>query len=503
MSPWRRVGLAGGAGGVLAIVLLLATAGADPSRRALTLLLGAALAAAVVGPWRAAGRGPARARAIGASIDVLAGLGALTLVGLPFASATALLLGGAWVALFALALVALTLLVGRAGQVVATAAGLCLVAWPYVGGPVASSLPPDDRPAALERTLLTPVPALGGTFARTDVMRSAGLYSAFPLGQSLPFSYASPRAALEVVGLAAVALAALALARRRLGGARPARVPAPLLALALMALAPGEARAQLFPEPGPVGGEPTIGPLETRVQLGYWVTDLEGYVKVDGFGGTLEGSKLYFDRTLGLQQIFVVPTFEVHLAWQNAGRVSIQYFEGYWYGEQVSTKPLTYEENVIPPGSYLESRYRFRTIALAGELQIPLTDFLVGKLITTQRYVKFESKIRAIEQGISDRNSVETLVPTVGVGLDVLVWDMISAYGEFQYLDFTIDWFGAKDGRWDFRYQEWRLGVRLELVEHAHVMLEWYSLDLTVEDGRQDRYKQELQGPRLQVAILF
>ncbi len=117
--------------------------------------------------------------------------------------------------------------------------------------------------------------------------------------------------------------------------------------------------------------------------------------------------------------------------------------------------------------------------------------------------MKFESKIRSVQNGISDRNSVETLVPTVGLGLDVSIWQIISAYGDLQYLDFSLDWFGAKDGRWDYNYREWRLGVRLELVEHAHVLLEWYSLELTVEDGRQDRYKQSLMGPRIQVAILF
>lgn len=503
MSAWRRVGLAGGAGAALAIVLLLVTSGADPSRRAMALLVGAALAVAVVGPWRASACPGRRGRAFGAALDVLAGVTGLALVGALAAPAGAVLQGAVWVALFGLALVGLTLLVGRAGQVLATALGLALIAWPYVGGSFAADLPPEQRPVALERTLLSPLPVLGGTFARADVMRSGGLYAAFPLGQSLPFSYAAPRAALEVVGLAAFALAALALARARLLRRGAARVPAPVLALALLALAPGEARAQLFPEPGAAGGEPTIGPLQTRVQLGYWVPDLRGYVKVDGFNDRVEGSKMYFDRVLDLEQIFVVPTFEVHLSWQNAGRISVQYFEAAWYGEEVTQVQRQYEENTFPAGSFIESRYRFRTIALAGDLQIPLTDFLTARLITTQRYVRFESKLRSIQNQISDRNSVETLVPTVGVGLDVLIWDIISAYGEIQYLDFTLNWFGAKDDRWEFSYREWRIGVRLELVQHAHVMVEWFSLELTVEDGLSDRYKQDLQGPRLQVAILF
>lgn len=523
MSPWRRVALAGAAGVAVGVVLLLVTSGADPARSLGVLLVAGALAAAVVGPWRAGLRGSAcsggpssRARAQAAALEVLGGASGLTLAGLPLAASQGagggpglLLLGAAWVALFGLALVGLTLLVGRAGQVVATAAGLLLVAWPYLGGPAAAALPADRRPAALEATLLTPVPVLGGSFAQADVMRSGGLYAAFPLGQSLPFAYAAPRAALTWAALAALTLAALALTRARLRAAWPRqgaggpRLAAPLLALGLVAFTPGEARAQLFPQPEAGGGEPEIGPLQTRVHLGYWVPALRGYVKIDGYNDRVEGSKLSFDRVLDLEQIFVVPTFEVHLAWANAGQISLQYFEAAWYGEAVTTVPRNYEEATFPAGAYIESRYRFRTIALGGELQVPLTDFLTLRLLTTQRYVRFESKLRSVQNAISKRNSVETLVPTLGAGLDVMLMDIISLYGDVQYLDFSISWFGGNDGRWDYQYREWHVGVRLELVEHAHVMLEWFSLELTVTDGDKDRYKQELNGPRLQVAILF
>lgn len=537
MSAWRNGGptVIGAAAGVtLGLLTLLARGGSGSERAALAVLLvAAAVVVAVVGPWRAAERGPRRA-----ALDVLLASASVALPGLALGKAGALLGGALWVALFGLALVGLTLVVGgrlggpperperagpgpwperqargakaghTVGQVVATAAGLLLVAWPHVGGGIAAGLGKDARATALEVTLLTPLPVLGGTFAGADVLRSGRLYGEFPLGQSLPFGYASPTLALEVVAAAALLLALLAAGRAR-AARRPdrARLPAaaPLLALGLLFALPGQAQAQLFPEPSSGDGTPQIGDLSTRVNLGYWPANLTGYLQVDARDGT-KGSKFSFDRVLELEDIFVIPTFEVSFAWENGGRIGIQYLEGVWYGEAVNGQPRRYEESVFNAGDFLESRYRYRTIAFMGEVFIPLTfisDALTLRIITTQRYIKQESKVRSVTSRQSERNSIETLVPTLGVGIDLLIWEVISGYADIQYLDFTTSWFGGEDGRWEMHYREWHVGVRLELVEHAHVMLEWYSVETTVEDGRKDKYRQDLSGPRLQVAILF
>lgn len=499
MSAWRPVACAGGAGAALGLVSLLATGAVEhAAARGAVLLLAAAVAVAVVAPWRAASR---RARA--AALEVVALVAGAALVGLVAVGAP--VAGAAWVALFGLALVGLTRLAGRAGQPVATAAGLLLVAAPYVAGPLTLGLGAGARPAALAATLHAPVAALGGTFAGVDALRSGRLYREFPLVDTLPFQYPTPGQALAVVGLAALVLAALALlrahARRALAPRR--RAPAPLLALLLLAGAAGDARAQLFPEPSAGPDGPQIGDLQTRVQLGYWVPRLTGYAQVAGFDGERPGSQLSFRRVLQLDPAYVLPTFEVHLAWQNAGRVYAQYIENVWHGEAVTDVPRFFEEAEFPAGAFIETRYRFRTIALGGELHIPISDFLTLRLITTQRYVKHEIRVRSVTQGISERNSVETFMPTIGGGIDIFIWNVISAYGDIQWLDVSTSLFGAVDPRWKYRYVEWRVGVRLELVQHAHLALELYSLDTTITDSGRDRYRQYLFGPRLQVAILF
>ena len=322
-----------------------------------------------------------------------------------------------------------------------------------------------------------------------------------PLGGSMPYGYTSATSARE----AAAAPPPLAPLAARDGPAR-AFASAPLLALGLLLALTGQAQAQLFPEPSSGGGEgPQIGGMSTRVQLGYWPADLTGYMQVDARDGT-KGSKLNYNRVLDLDPIFVIPTFEVSLAWENGGRIGLQYFEGRWVGEEVSNIGRLYEESRFPAGTFLETRYRYRTIALVGEVFVPLTfisDAVTLKIMTTQRYIKQESKIRSVQSGQSDRNSLECLVPTLGVGIDLLIWEMISVYGDIQYLDFTTSWFGGEDGRWEFQYREWHVGVRLELVQHAHIMLEWFDLQTQIVDGGKDKYRTQLAGPRLQVAILF
>jgi hypothetical protein len=389
------------------------------------------------------------------------------------------------------------------------------VAWPYAGGQAAAAVAPGARGDLLAWTLLTPVPVLGSTFAGGSVLRTGRLYGDFPLGQALPYADAAPSRALAAVAAAAALLALLALARsiiarsivaRTLVPRRPAGL-APLAALALLLAAPAPARAQLFPEPQQGDDSPKIGSLETRVNLGYWVPKLDGYIQVNGKGNPGQfGSKLSFNRVLGLEQLYVLPTFEVQLSWANAGAVSLQYFEAVWHGHEFSGVPRNFEEATISAGSFIDTTYHFRTIALAGALYIPLTDFLTGKIITTQRYVRYETNIRSTFPTpvlVSRRNSVETLIPTIGVGLDASIIQQIAVYGDIQWLDFTTDWAGASNTRWTYKYREWHLGVRLELVEHAHVSVEWFFLDTTVIDGGRERYTQTLQGPRVQVAILF
>jgi hypothetical protein len=510
--------LAGGGAAVAGALLLGAGQGAGGLA---VLLVLTALVAVVAAPWRVGLRRAAAPDASPAAL-VLTPLAevAVVLVGLSGAAALlvrpglapAALGGGLWLLGLATSALLAAAALGRHGQLLATGLGLLVVGLPYLAGPAMASAPAGARQTLLELTLLTPVPVLAGTTAGVDVLRGEVLYEGFPLAQALPYAYASPgTAAVAVLGAVAAALLALGV---RLGlrprlpalSAPSAPVRAGLGALALLLLAAAPARAQLVPTPAGTGGAGGEGTLQTRVQLGYWVPLLEGKIKLDGFKGQLTGSNLSFKRVLDMDPALVVPTFEVHLNWASLGKISLQYIESRWTGEKVTAVARKFEEVLIEPASILETTYYYRSISFTGELEVPILDFAKLRLLFTTRYVKHEVRIREYKTTgrlASMRNSVEGILPVLGAGGEVFIWGPIWLYGDIQWLDFRTSLFGGSDKRYDLKYLEWHAGARLELVEHAHISVEYFLLETTVRKGRTDEYEQGLHGFRLQVAILF
>jgi hypothetical protein len=532
----RTTVLGGAILGVAVAALCRIAIGEQPSSDGLLLLL-VATSLSVFVPWRVSQTGasrdpspevqspPALARlAAGplAALAVLVGAGVGAVVGGLGAPAAG---GPLYLLVLSLGLSLVAWRGGEWGQAAASALGLGLLGLPFYAEPALGWLGEEAR---LSLVLHSPLPVLCGTYAGLDLLREPTLYRLFPLGQAIPYVYPSPLAALAVAlgGVAAIfvglhaaprLLAWVALASRarraqsssqdsRSGSSGAARiVAAGALALVLFG-APAQAEAQLFAAPEGEGDSgPEIGDLETRVNLGYYLPILEGFVRLDGNNG-LPGTKFTYGRLLDLEPIFIMPTFEVGFFWSNGGKVFLQYAEGVWNGEQSSIPTRNFEERIIPFQQLLETRYKWRSIAFGQELHIPLWDFLTARILSTQRYVRHDIRIRGFPNGFSGRNSLETVLPTLGLGVDVFIWNVISGYGDVQWLDITTNLLGGEDGRWALSYREWRVGVRFELVEHAHVMAEWYAIETRITDFKRigkETYKQSLMGIRVQVAILF
>lgn len=481
-----------------AIVAGALVSGLAPSQPAAGLALAALLCVLLPARVGAGEEEPARpGRGLAEAGALLLGGGLVA--GLRF-SGSAAASASLYLALFALALAGIAAW-RRGGQAWATGLGALALGFPYLAGPFLGDANPET---ALDLALHSPLAVLCGTCSGLDVLRQGSLYQVFPAAQSLPYAYPSLGAAC----LPLAVLAALAWAPRLpRPSARGGRLISASAALALVLAASAPAQAQgLFPPPTTEGGGG--GGLETRVRLGYYLANIEGFHRVDPNSPRepgVVGARFSYRRNLDLNQAFAIPTFEVELAWKDTGAIRLQYLENIWTGEDQVKQPFRYEEQLLQRFQQIDTRYRFRTISLRLELEIPIASFLKLKLVTTQRYVKNEIKIRASPQLFSVRNSQEAIVPTVGAAADIFIWNVIHAYGDIQWLDFRTSWLGAQDKRWAFRYREWRVGVRLELVEHAHVMVEWYDLFLDIKDGDRDveRYQTHLQGVRVLVAVLF
>lgn len=499
--PPLRLALTSAAAGLLLALLAVPLTPAGPSRPGWLLFAGA-LAAALLAPAVAAGPGDGspwlragRGALCGAGGALGLALGGALLGGAP----GALLGGAAYLALLGAALAAFA---AGAGQVPASLLGLAACALPWWAARALAGLGDLDQ---LRAVLWSPLPALLGTFAGSDPLRQGSLYEAFPPGHSAQFVYLAPGEALLHL-LPLLVLGALPLLLRgALRRAPRAGLGAALLLLALLGGAQ-PARAQAIFEPTPKE-ESAVGDLETRVVLGYWVTRLTGELKLDGENG-VSGNDFSFTRHLDLDPLFVLPTFELGLNWDNGGRIWVQYIEAAWHGETQLGTTRRFEETELTVNSIIETRYKYRAISLAGELHIPVFDFATLRIIETNRYIKHEVKIRSFD-GLnvkSVRDSLEALVPALGVGGDIMIWGPIFAYGDIQWLDFRTSILGGEDGRFKFHHLEYKVGVRLELVDHAHALVEWFQIEHSVKDGKGNGahyYEQNLSGIRVQVAILF
>ena len=242
--------------------------------------------------------------------------------------------------------------------------------------------------------------------------------------------------------------------------------------------------------------------MNTRVRLGYIVPFIDGNFKTTGFTPDRVASRFDIDHDLNFQLQYAIPTFEVDVGWQGAGRVWLEYWELYYKGDFLSPsfEGVTWKNLKVPPGEIGIVDYRFRTIALNGRLDIPVLDFVTLQIVATTRYVHWETKMRVPKTGQKDEAHIDYLFPCIGPGFDVFVVDKVYVYGSVQWLDLELGFGKGEDVI--THYREAHAGVRLELVETAHVGVEFYCLEVGLDNDR-DSYRMRVIGPRIWVEVQF
>jgi hypothetical protein len=202
---------------------------------------------------------------------------------------------------------------------------------------------------------------------------------------------------------------------------------------------------------------------------------------------------------------YAVPTFELELGWKGAGRVWAEYWEVSYEGDFLSPAPIeaVFRNLQVPATEVGVVDYRFRTVAVRGALDIPILDFITLSIIGTTRYVHWFTKVRAPRQFLRDEATLDAFLPGIGPGADVFVFDKVYLYGDITWLDISFAGIlpGEKHGP-KIKYREAHGGVRLELLEQAHVGVEFYLLETGVKDDRHN-YNQRIMGPRIWVGISF
>lgn len=496
----------------LALALVGATAGL-PGPRALAFLLQAeALLVGLAGPWLAArvledgdlARGAARGL-----LHLLLGGAVVTVASLARGGdAVAVALAQVYLGLVGAGLFALTVATGTGrpvrGLVVGLGAAALGLGFPWLGGDLVAALPVEAEASAVSWLVVAcPAVAASGTFAGIDVFRGAVLYDRFRAVQDVGVQYASPARAVAFQAVLAALCAGAAFVARRLP--RKAGGAAAALALTLVLGAPSRAEAQMLGggADSPPAPEGEIGPMGTKVRLGYVVPFLDGHFRVASPPPRF-ATEFDLQRDLDLHLAYAVPTFELELGWKGAGRVWAEYWEAQYHGSFLSPQPAeaTFRNLVVPATEVAAVEYRFRTVAVRGAVEIPILDWVTLSLVGTTRYVHWFTKVRAPRQFQRQEANFDGIAPGIGPGVDVFITDKVYVYGDIAWLDFSLGGLlGDKKGP-EIHYREGHAGVRLELIEHAHVGVELYFLEVGIEDGRYD-YRQRILGPRIWVEIQF
>jgi len=240
--------------------------------------------------------------------------------------------------------------------------------------------------------------------------------------------------------------------------------------------------------------------MNTRVRLGYIVPWIDGNFKTTGFTPDHFPSRIDLANDLHLTLQYAIPAFEVDIGWPGAGRVWVEYWEADFKGDFLSQpfEGVTFKNLVVPTDEIGIVDYRFRTISLNGRLDIPVLDFVTLQLIATTRYVHWDTTVRVPKTGQKEQTNFDVIFPCIGPGVDVFIVDKVYFYGSLEWLDLS---FGGGH-QLVYHYREAHAGIRLELIDAAHVGGEFFLLEVGLNSKRHS-YRQRILGPRIWVEVQF
>jgi hypothetical protein len=110
----------------------------------------------------------------------------------------------------------------------------------------------------------------------------------------------------------------------------------------------------------------------------------------------------------------------------------------------------------------------------------------------------WETRFRAPKIDAKEVSNFDVIIPAVGPGFDIFIVDKVYLYGSVEWLDLS---YGGGHNL-VYHYREAHAGVRLELVEAAHIGVEYYLLEVGAEDSRHS-YRQRIMGPKVWVEVQF
>ncbi len=238
-----------------------------------------------------------------------------------------------------------------------------------------------------------------------------------------------------------------------------------------------------------------IGPLGVRGELAYGLLDAKVEKETrDGIGNEIRLARhLDVDRTAWIPRVGVFADlgrrFRLEADWATAS----------FRGENRIPESALLGGDLFAAGDFVESRFRFHDVRLGGALRVVDLDLLEVAVPFGFRYLRTDIELRSAAGGRADETT-ETLMPFVGVTLDVRPVDFISLGASFR--------FGASawhDGKDTAAFAE--LGVHAAFVWEDRVRVgagyDYLTVDVEQDDDADEQVDFDLGAPMVFVEVRF
>jgi hypothetical protein len=234
-----------------------------------------------------------------------------------------------------------------------------------------------------------------------------------------------------------------------------------------------------------------------KLQLLYQIPDIETSVRLDA-SEAFKGNSFSIEDDLNANIELFLPVFAVELNSGGFGRYLLEYSEFRLSGADFLKRPIFFDGVNFPQDAPIRSKYEFRTLGATGIFNLPLDNWIDVSLLVSVRYLQFYTSLKAPRSFAKADDTVESLVPTVGLGLDLFLAEGFYVFGSYQILGYSLG--SQKETEFllldeDSRVftRDWRAGVRYQFTPWVAARLEVRSLTLRVRKGKAE-LRQDYDG---------
>lgn len=251
----------------------------------------------------------------------------------------------------------------------------------------------------------------------------------------------------------------------------------------------------------------TGGESGLKIRLLYQIPFVETDVRLDA-SEMFKGTSFSIEDDLDADTQFFLPVFEVDFDSGGFGRYVLEYSEFRLKGADFLQRPIFFDGSNFPANAPIRSKYEFRTLAATAIFGIPIDNWIDINIIGSARYLNFYTSLTAPRNFVAADDTVEAVIPTLGLGADLLIFEGFRVFGSIQAISFSLD--GSSTGELlllgddesEVSSREIRVGGSYDFTPWLTGRLEFRSFRISLRKDKA-KIRQEYDGIVFGVEVKF